>query len=220
MGDWAARLTRVVRGWMAGPSLLPALAVVLVVVGVGAVALMSAAFSDGYGDTSQAVGEQRHADAGQVGGAGRAEDDAQTAGPPTGVSSGPPAGVNRLPRAKVGQEVDFGDGLLAKVADVKAIDVKAVGPGETSGSGIAVRLVIRNTSKAPVDLAQLSVDVTDLERVPAVPSRGKPADWLRGHLKRDAAATGTYVFRYEGALDRLSIDIYNAGSPNIVVVRP
>lgn len=131
-----------------------------------------------------------------------------------------PAGVTRLPEAAVGDEVNFGDGLLATVTAVQRTKVEGMGVGDTSGPAVAVHVLLRNKTDQAVDLALISVDAVDAEGIPAAPARGAPADWFLGELAPVDNAKGVYVFRHDGAAGDLRIDIYNAGSPNIVVVAP
>lgn len=187
------------------------LALLAVVVGVGA----SVMFVQSSSGAAAPVPAASSGDGVATGG-GKGSEPRPSATP---TPSKQPAGVKKLPAAAVGDEVAFGGGLLATVTKIKPVDVTAKGLGETSGPGAAIHLKLRNQSDDPIDLALISVDVTDVDGTPAIPTRGAPADWLGGELWPGKTALGTYVFRVDGRLAGLEVGVYYAGSPNVVMVR-
>lgn len=190
------------------------LALLALVVGVGA-SVMFGQSSSGAAEPGRTADAVSSGDGAAKG--GRAGGEPRPSATP--APSKQPAGVTKLPAAAVGDEVEFGGGLLATVTKIKPVDVTAKGLGETSGPGAAIHLKLRNDSDDPIDLALVSVDVTDVDGTPAIPTRGAPADWLRGELQPGKTALGTYVFRVDGRLAGLEVGVYYAGSPNVVMVR-
>jgi len=113
---------------------------------------------------------------------------------------------------------DFGDKILARLTDVKAIDATARVPGEISGAALAVTVEIENTSADPIGLDSVTVNMTGADDVPAPPVTTDPASPLSGTLMPGEKKSGVYVFTIP-ADSRGSVGVtvlYSAGAPIVL----
>lgn len=99
-------------------------------------------------------------------------------------------------------------GVEVELSDLRSATATASGPGEVSGPALVVTVSVRNTSGGPVDLTQVSVNMTDSAGAPGAGMIGEPAKWLDGELAPDATAEGTYVFAVpESARRPISVSV-------------
>lgn len=140
-----------------------------------------------------------------------------TSGPPATASSTPPVGTEELPVVAPGEVVDLGSGVRVSVLELRPVDVQARGPGEVSGTGVAVTVEVDNTSSAPFDLGSVVVNAaTGPELEPAIPTDAEPADSLRGTLGTGATATGVYVFQTDADLaGGIVVDVSSGASARV-----
>lgn len=97
-----------------------------------------------------------------------------------------PVGLDRTGQAA--------DGVQVTLASVKAIEAKAQGPGEVSGPAVALTVVVDNTTAEPVDLAGLTVTLTDSAKAPGSAMSGPPAAAPPASVAPGETASGVFVF--------------------------
>jgi len=130
----------------------------------------------------------------------------------TGVSS------ITLPPVGVGKPAELARRLIATVTSIKAQNLVANGPGETSGPGVVVTIEIDNETDAPVDLNGLAVNAHYGHGIPAVPLF-VPGQRLEGILGSHQRKSGRYEFHVaRGQAGTVVIDIAQSNSPNVVIV--
>jgi len=84
--------------------------------------------------------------------------------------------------------------VTATVVNIKAIQVKARIPGETSGPGLAVTVKVVNGSKDRLNASQVLVTLYDSTKAPGGEMIGPPAKHMKGVLAPGGSATGVWVF--------------------------
>ena len=132
----------------------------------------------------------------------------------------PPVAATTLAPVAVGQTAPLQGKVTVGVVAVTDVKIAASGPGEVAGSGVAVRIRIRNGTPAPIDLGALTVNVYLASSAPAPPSDAKPAHPLAGRLAPGESAQGTYVFQTPKADGQsLQVEISSGQFPNVVIVR-
>lgn len=129
-----------------------------------------------------------------------------TSGPPTtgAPSTGQtdPVEAEELPFVGLDEPVELLDGVSVVAVAVDAVQVEALGPGDTSGPGFAVTLRFTNASAAPFDLSGLAVNATTgADKVPALPSDAAPAEAPSGELAPGDERSATFVFRSDAPQD-------------------
>ncbi|WP_131106018.1 hypothetical protein [Ornithinimicrobium sufpigmenti] len=125
-----------------------------------------------------------------------------------------------LEPVSVDEPADFGNGLVAVVTEIQAVEVEAARLGETAGPAAAVHLDVHNESDAALDLAGLAVNASDKEGIPLVPNFMPPAEALSGVLEPGDSAAGVYVFRLAGDIDAVTVQVHHNTTPNFVVIQP
>jgi hypothetical protein len=89
---------------------------------------------------------------------------------------------------------DFGTGVSANVTSVTAVKTTAQGPGEISGPGVRVVVVLDNDTSKAIDLDTVVMTVSDAKNVPGSPMSASGSQAFHGTLNAHAKATGIYVF--------------------------
>jgi hypothetical protein len=136
-----------------------------------------------------------------------------------GNTDAPTVDIDPLPPVAVGEPSDFGDGLVATVTEVEAIDLEAQAPGEVAGPGVLVTLELRNDTDADVDLGGVSVNASYADGVPAALHQTGPVDPLMGTLEPGDRATGTYAFRVPTAEQgSIVLDVHHGNEVSYVIV--
>lgn len=152
---------------------------------------------------------------------GGAADDAPGGTGDDGAAPAPGTAGDALPTAPpvaLAEEADFGTGVTAELAAVRAIQAEAHGPGEIAGPALAFDVVFVNGSAADVSLDTVTVNLTDADGAPGIPMAGPPADPVEGVLAAGARATGTYVFTIpEGARSTVSLEVGYTTDAQVVV---
>lgn len=140
--------------------------------------------------------------------------------PPTSgnIDQTVPAGtVTTKPSVPISATATFSSEVTVKVARIRALDVKAEGPGEISGPGLEITVRIVNGTAKPIDLGNTIVDLTDSEGNPTVPnmSGNEP---ITGTLAVGATASGSYQFKVPANLrNPVTIAVsYTTSAPVIV----
>jgi hypothetical protein len=135
------------------------------------------------------------------------------AGPATvalGGATARPVGID--------QPAAFGDGVTARLSKLEAIDATAMLPGETSGPAVAVTVEVTNGTASPVDVGNVTADLTTTDGGSATQVTTDPASPLEGQLAAGQSRSGVYVFRV-AADARSDVDIkvkYSSDTPIVV----
>ncbi|UQX89355.1 hypothetical protein M6D93_04960 [Jatrophihabitans telluris] len=120
--------------------------------------------------------------------------------PGTKVTSGsvnqtvPAKSLETKSAVSLSSPANFGNGVTAKVSEVKTITAKAQGPGEVSGPATEFVLSMTNGTNKTLDLSSVTVTVLDKAGTPFQQMIGSPSKPLSGHAAAGASARGTYVF--------------------------
>lgn len=100
-------------------------------------------------------------------------------------------------------------GVTIKLAKANAEKVPAVGPGETSGTGVVLVLELINGSDKAIDLSSASVTLTYAgENDVAVPGTGGGYAPFSTPVEAGGRAIGTYVFRLPSAHQKKAFAAY------------
>ncbi|GIG38662.1 hypothetical protein [Cellulomonas phragmiteti] len=139
--------------------------------------------------------------------------------PEPGDGSAPaPGELPTMPPVGFADAADFGTGVTAEVVRVDPIEAEGRGPGELSGPALAFRVEVSNDSAAPVDLASVTVNVTDAAGAPGAPLSGPPAAPFTGAVDPGGSATGTYVFLVpDAARDQVVLEVSYSTDASVVV---
>lgn len=117
--------------------------------------------------------------------------------------------VTTKPPVSLRAVADFGAGVTARIMSVKAIDYRAVAPGQVSGPGLRLVIQVSNGTGKSIGLDNAVVTIADARGTPGVemlitpvtsgddvghPGPGNFSYPLRGLLAPGHKASGTYVF--------------------------
>ena len=92
--------------------------------------------------------------------------------------------------------------VTVRVVTAEALQVKASGPGEVGGPGVAFTVEVANRSGHPVSLDLVSPTLTLTGGTPASQMSGLPSAPLQGSLADGNTARGVYVFTASDAQRR------------------
>lgn len=165
----------------------------LAVAALGLVALggVLGACSDDSGDTTGRTSATPSAPAGATSGGGSTD----PGGGPAPVDTAKPAvAVSSAPPVRVGRATQLTGKVKVLVSQVEPVKVKASGPGDIAGDGVAVHLKVSNSSGKSFSLDGLAVTASYGDDVPASPGGAKTGDALSGKLGNGKTASGIYVF--------------------------
>jgi hypothetical protein len=88
-----------------------------------------------------------------------------------------------------------GDGIRARLVEIRAVDAHARIPGEVSGPALRVTVELTNTSGSPVSVDGVAVNIyTGADGTPAAPVTEQDGTPLHGPLAPGASAQGAYAF--------------------------
>ena len=135
-----------------------------------------------------------------------------TAEPTASVDSKP------LAPASVKQPRDLGNGVIVVVTRVTRTEATARQPGETAGPAAAVRVEVRNRTRALVKLDAIAVNAEDATGSPLVPNFTSSQP-LSGSLAPGKSKQGTYVFRVARDVQDITIHVHHDSTSSYVVVR-
>jgi hypothetical protein len=140
--------------------------------------------------------------------------------PPPVDTETPSVAISTAPAVRVGTTGTFSNGVKVLVSKVSVVKVKATGPGDIAGDGVAVRLTVHNSSKKSFDLDGLAVTASYDQGTPASPGGAGTGKLLTGSLKVGAKATGVYVFTVPKAkASTVEIQVSSDSSAIIVVYK-
>lgn len=149
--------------------------------------------------------------------------DADPSAPPTPDPAATPGTMPELAPVSPDAPADNGEGLVARISAMKAVDGEAVQAGEIGGPAVQFTLSITNDTDEAIDLGLIAVNAYIGEaRTPAgglVRPGGAP---FEGTLKAGDSAEGVYVYTIpedERGDVTLTID-YRAGQPAFVFRGP
>jgi hypothetical protein len=144
---------------------------------------------------------------------------ADVSGQATPDPSATPATMPELAPVKPGEPAENGDGLVAEITDMKAVEGEAVQAGEIAGPSVQFTLRLTNGTDASVDLGLIAVNAYIGEaRTPAVNLIKPGGAPFEGTLKAGGTAEGVYVYNIpENQRDDVMLTLdYRAGEPAFV----
>jgi hypothetical protein len=147
--------------------------------------------------------------------------------PPTPTPTGPTEDVDEAPPALPEVPLDapaaVGNGIVATIASVEAIDGTAVGPGNIAGPALRVTVRIENGTAEAVSLDGVAVNLASgTDRTPASPLDDPSRVPFTGMVDPGATAEGVYVFSVPtDARDLITVEVgYQAGAPLLLFTGP
>jgi hypothetical protein len=139
---------------------------------------------------------------------------------PTPEPTGPTEDVDELPPAQPEVGLDepaaVGNGIVARIAELEAIEGSAVGPGNIAGPALRVTVRIENGTPEPVSLGGVAVNASyGPDRTPASPLDDESQRSFTGLVEPGESADGVYVFSVPAdARDQVTVEVgYQAGAP-------
>jgi hypothetical protein len=140
--------------------------------------------------------------------------------PPTPTPTGPTEDVDEpppaLPEVPLDAPAAVGNGIVATIASVEAIEGTAVGPGNIAGPALRITVRIENGTAEAVSLDGVAVNLTyGPDRTPASPLDDPSGSPFGGMVDPGAAGEGVYVFSVPAeARDSVTLEVgYQAGAP-------
>jgi hypothetical protein len=147
--------------------------------------------------------------------------------PPTPTPTGPTEDVDELPPSLPEVPLDapaaVGNGIVAAIASVEAIDGTAVGPGNIAGPALRLTVRIDNGTGEAVSLDGVAVNLSyGPDRTPASPLDDPSRSPFSGMVGPGASGEGVYVFRVpDDVRDRITVEVgYQAGAPLLLFTGP
>lgn len=131
--------------------------------------------------------------------------------PPTGTQ---PPGTS----VAITQTATFDGSITGSVDSVTAVTAAGVGPGQTDGPGLAVKITLRNGSSKAINLDSAVVNIAvGTAKSPGDPSNGAPSRPFSGSLKPGGSATATYVFRVDDTRGPVEVTVsYSPTAPSVL----
>lgn len=123
-----------------------------------------------------------------------------------------------LTPASVKQPRDLGNGVIVVVTRVTRTEATARQPGETAGPAAAVRVEVRNRTRAAIRLDAIVVNAEDAKGSPLIPNFTSSQP-LAGALAPGKSKQGTYVFRVARDIQDITIHVHHDSTSSYVVVR-
>lgn len=196
----------------------PALCLVLLVAGCSDDAPAPGATSTATG-TSGATGSAEAPATGSAPGTTAKGPTKAVPAPPVDTQT-PSVAISTAPAVNVGTTTTLSDGVKILVSKVSVVKVKASGPGDIAGDGVAVHLTVKNSSKKPFDLNGLAVTASYGRAQPASPGGAGTGELLTGTLKVGKKARGVYVFTVPKAkAGTVEVQVSSNASALIVVYK-
>lgn len=187
--------------------------IVLAVVGVLVIAaIVYAAVTAGSSDDGAPEGSPSPSATASAGG-----DD--PTGAPTPDPSETPGTMPELAPVAPDEPADNGDGLVAEIAAMKAVEGEAVQAGEIAGPAVQFTLRLTNDTDAPLDLGLIAVNAyIGAAKTPAGGLVKPGAAPFEGTLDVGESAEGVYVYSIpEGERGDVTVTLdYRAGQPAFV----
>jgi hypothetical protein len=140
--------------------------------------------------------------------------------PPTPVPTGPTGVVDEpppaLPEVALDAAAAVGNGIVARLPTIEAIEGSGVGPGNIAGPALRVTVRIENGTADAVSLDGVAVNFSyGADHTPASPLDDPSGRPFGGMLAAGEAADGIYVFSVPAdARDSVTVEVgYQAGAP-------
>ncbi len=147
--------------------------------------------------------------------------------PPTPTPTGPTEDVDELPAALPEVPIDapaaVGNGIVATIASIEAIDGTAVGPGNIAGPALRVTVRIENGTAEAVSLDGVAVNMSyGTDRTPASPLGDPSQAPFSGMVDPGGSGEGVYVFSVPTDVrDLVTLEVgYQAGAPLLLFTGP
>ncbi|MGY1741763.1 MULTISPECIES: hypothetical protein [unclassified Blastococcus] len=147
--------------------------------------------------------------------------------PPTPTPTGPTEDVDEpppaLPEVPLDAPAAVGNGIVATIASVEAIDGTAVGPGNIAGPALRLTVRIENGTSEAVSLDGVAVNLSHgPDRTPASPLDDPSRAPFTGMVEPGATGEGVYVFSVPtGVRDLVTVEVgYQAGAPLLLFTGP
>jgi len=140
-------------------------------------------------------------------------------GPTEVVDQPPPA----LPEVPLDAEAAVGNGIVATLPRIEAIEGTAVGPGNIAGPALRVTVRIANGTAEAVPLEGVAVNMYyGTDRTPASPLDDPSRRPFGGMVAAGDSADAIYVFSVPAdARDSVTIEVgYQAGAPLLLFTGP
>lgn len=136
-------------------------------------------------------------------------------GPTENVDQGPPS----LPAVPLEASASVGNGIVASLPQIEAIQGSAVGPGNVSGPALRVTVRIQNGTAQPVSVDGVAVNMAyGPELTPASPLEDPSQRPFSGMVAPGGSTEGVYVFSVPSdARDSITVEVgYQAGAPLLI----
>lgn len=138
----------------------------------------------------------------------------------TPVPTGPTEVVDELPAAlpevALDEPAEVGNGIVATLPSIEAVQGQATGPGNVNGPAVRVTVRIENGTGEAISLDGVAANLyTGADRAPASPLDDASAQAFSGVLPAGDAAEAVYVFSVPAdARDAVTVEVgYQAGAP-------
>lgn len=195
---------------------------VLVVAGVVAWLLVR-----GSSGTNTASGSTATSTTGSPATPGAATDTSVPPPLPTPTPTGPTGSVDQLPTAAaevpLNSPAAVGNGVVATLPKIEAIQGTATGPGNVAGPAIRVTVRIQNGTSTAVSLGGVAVNMYyGSDKTPASPLDDPSQRPFGGMLAAGQSADGVYVFTVPAdQRDAVTVEVgYQAGAPLLLFTGP
>ena len=140
--------------------------------------------------------------------------------PPTPEPTGPTESATALPVSLPEVPLDasaaVGNGVVAGIVELEAIEGSAVGPGNIAGPALRVTVGIENGTAVPVSVSGVAVNLYyGPDKAPASPLEDPSQRPFTGMLEPGESGQGVYVFTVPAdQRDVVTIEVgYQAGAP-------
>ncbi|MGY1738731.1 hypothetical protein [Geodermatophilus sp. SYSU D00684] len=137
-------------------------------------------------------------------------------GPTEDVDEPPPS----LPEVPLDAPAAVGNGIVATIGSIEAIDGTGVGPGNIAGPALRVTVRIENGTADAVSLDGVAVNLSHgPERTPASPLEDPSHVPFVGTVEPGETGEGVYVFSVPAdARDSVTVEVgYQAGAPLLLL---
>jgi hypothetical protein len=147
--------------------------------------------------------------------------------PPTPTPTGPTENVDEpppsLPEVPLDGAAAVGNGIVATLPKIEAIEGTAVGPGNIAGPALRVTVRVENGTAEAVSLDGVAVNMSyGPERTPASPLDDPSRRPFGGMVAAGQSAEAIYVFSIPaGDRDAVTVEVgYQAGAPLLLFTGP
>jgi hypothetical protein len=140
-------------------------------------------------------------------------------GPTEDVDAPPPS----LPEVPLESPAAVGNGIVATLPSIEAVQGEATGPGNVNGPALRVTVRIENGTDEDVSLAGVATNLyTGTDRAPASPLDDASQRPFAGTVAAGGSAEGVYVFSVPAdARDSVTVEVgYEAGAPLLLFTGP